>query len=118
MCSFGEQRIVYEPVRGVNKPGAQVDGVLILDNAAHLNFGQGKCLRKNSPITSPFDQKFLEHLTVKLGNRSVRPDIFIPFFVERNLNVAILPSLFFEYLDAEVIVFVRDAIVVSSDLAV
>jgi len=63
---------------------------------------------------------------VKLGNRSVRPDraslntrdIFIPFFVERNLNVAILPSLFFEYLDAEVIVFVRDAIVVSSDLAV
>src|SRR6185437_288988 len=107
-----EQLVAEDPVRVEDEVFGQVDGVVILDDAAHLNLGQSKGFCQ---VLQPFGlgNRFVKNLSVEISDGTVRPDgprpdggDAAPVLEVGNFDVGVLPSFFRQYLDAEIIVLV------------
>src|SRR5579864_2803393 len=90
---------------------AEIDSVVVLENAAHLNIWQGEGLG-HVLYAAGLNDRFVESLATEVNNRSIgfdsaRMKIYdAPFFLEkRNFDVGELATFLRKDLDSEVNVF-------------
>src|SRR5579863_9876085 len=122
--TLGEQVLTQNPVRGIPEPALQF--IAVLDDAARLNRGEGKCPRLNSETTRP-EYGLVERLAVELHHRAVRLDgassnVFhvVETFGERNFDISPFATFLGENFDAVVRVLTGRAeiAVVAVDFAI
>src|ERR1019366_1903112 len=106
-----EELLAENPMRIVDVSLPVIVGVVILDDAANLNIGQGESLGQIFQALG-LDNLLLEHLAAEICNGAVRPDgprpdvdNILVFLRKRYLDVGVLASRFRQDLDAKVIVF-------------
>ena len=93
----------------------QIDGVVILDDAADLNVGQSESFCQ---VLQSFGlgDGLVKNLSVEIDDGAVGPDgprpdgpNVVPALEIRDFDVGVLPPFFGQYLDAEIIVLVGGA---------